>query len=262
MFTTLKSKLTLAILAAALMLCSCAPAGLPTGTGATWHLVIIGDSSLWEVGEAYAARIEKDTGVKVILDDFSTSAMSAGNVLSVLRSGESENARMQKLPQALKEAEVVVMFVNPNLSIDPARPLDFDGCFISAAPAECEPAAFERWTEDLKAIWAEILKLRQGKATILRATDLYNPSVSSWKAHGVFEACTRCWLNMSDATRLAAEAYRIPFLGRYAAMNGPDRSEDIVAKGYISDGEHLSPSGAQRVADLLAQMGYQPVTPP
>lgn len=247
----------LAVLAA-----GCGPTPLPKGAGAVWQLVVIGDSSLWDVGEAYAARIEKDMGVKVVLDDYSVSAMSAGKVLNALRGGETESFRMSQLPAAVKEAEVVVVFLNPTLSINPAKPLDFDGCFVSMPPQSCEPAAFERWTEDLKAIWAEILKLRQGKATILRATDLYNPLVSAWKTGGVFEACTTCWVNLSNAARNAAEAYKIPFLGRFDALNGPDHSQDIVAKGYISDGEHFSALGAQVMADLLAGMGYQPVTPP
>lgn len=256
------NRLLVGLITLSLVLAGCAPAELPKGAGAVWHLVILSDSSLWEVGEAYAARIEKDMGVKVVLEDYSFSAMSAGNVLNVLKGKPTESARMEKLPSVLAEAEVVVMFLNPDLSIMPGNPLDLSGCFMREAPKNCELAAMQQWIADLKAIWAEIFRLRQGKATILRATDIYNPLVADWKKAGIFDTCTACWVNQSAANRQAAEAFKIPFLNRYDLMNGADHAQDIVAKGYISDGEHLSKAGAQVVADLLAQMGYQPVSPP
>jgi len=115
----------------------------------------------------------------------------------------------------------------------------------------------------MKAIWAKILELRAGQPTILRATDIYNPLVSPWNEHDVFEACTVCWGNMSNAARLAAEAYDIPFLSRYDAFNGVNHNEDPREKGYIrSDGEHPSTLAGQYTADLLSQMGYEPVSPP
>jgi hypothetical protein len=243
-----------------LLLAGCAPPSeLPQGPEAVWHLVVIGDSSLWGLGKAFAAQIEKDVGVKVVLEDFALPALSAGNVLQVLQTGETSNFQLRELPTVLRDAEIVVMFVNPLDSVDPEKPLNLDGCFVSSAPSSCEPASFEKWTTDLKAIWAEILELRKGQPTILRATDLYNPLVSPWNEHGVFEACTECWENMSHAARLAAEAYNVPFLSRLDAFNGVNHDEDPRAKGYIrSDGEHPSDLGCQYTAELLSQMGYEP----
>jgi hypothetical protein len=244
-----------------LLLAGCAaPSGLPQGPDAVWHLVVIGDSSLWGLGEAFAAQIEKDAGVKVVVEDFAHTASSAGEVLQVLQTGKSPNLRLEALPAALRDAEVVVMFVNPEDSVDPEKPLNLDGCFAYSAPSSCEPASFEKWTTDLKAIWAEVLELREGQPTILRATDLYNPLVNPWNEHSVFEACTECWENMSHAARLAAEAYDIPFPSRLDAFNGVNHDQDPRTKGYIrSDGEHPSDLGCQYTAELLSQMGYEPV---
>ena len=251
------------ILVISAILVSCTSNQLPQGQGAVWHLVVISDSTLGGVGQAYASLIEKDVSVQVELEDFALSELSAGAVLTVLQTGETSNWALQDLPDAVREAEIVVMFVNPLYSIDPQEPLDLNGCFVNLPPRSCTPASLERWTSDLKAIWAEIFKLRQGQLTILRATDIYNPSVSPWKKHDIFEACTECWENMSDATRLAAEAYGIPFISRLDAFNGPDHDEDPREKGYISsDGEHLSELGRQVTAELLSQMGYEPVSPP
>lgn len=233
--------------------------------GAAWHLVVIGDSTLWQLGEAFDGQIEQDLDLKVELHDMALPNLSAGSVLQALQTGKSENFRLQQLPDIFRDAEVVVvvMFVNPTDSVDPARPLDEYECFSSRPPKACGPESFEKYTADLKAIWARIFELRAGKPAILRATDIYNPLVSPWTEHGVFEVCTECWQNMSDATRLAAEAYDIPFLSRFEAYNGADRSEDPREKGLISgDGEHPSQLAGQFTAELLSDMGYEPVPPP
>jgi len=236
---------------------------LPKGPEAEWNLVVIGDSSLWGLGEAFASQIEKDVGVKVILEDVTLGGLSAGRVLQALQTGKSLDLQLQRLPDTLRDAEVVVMFVNPLSSVDPEKPLDFGGCFLYRAPESCSPESFEKYIADMKAIWAKILELRAGQPTILRATDIYNPLVSPWNEHDVFEACTVCWGNMSNAARLAAEAYDIPFLSRYDAFNGANHNEDPREKGYIrSDGEHPSDLASQYTAKLLSQMGYEPVSPP
>ena len=253
-----------AVFASALFLGGCTtPVELPQGPDAVWDLVIIGDSTLWELGEAYASQIENDVGVDVALHDFALSGLSAGEVLWTLQAGPPARSQLEQLATALKDAEVVVMFVNPVNSVDPANPHDEEACFMSRAPGPCGPASFEKWTTDLKAIWAEIFKLRNGKATILRATDCYNPLVVPWEKRGVFGACTECWDNMSDAVHSAAQAYGIPFLSRLDAFNGPSHDEDPRQKGFIiGDGEHPSVLAAQFTAELLSQMGYQPVPEP
>jgi len=259
----MQRKRTIILAIIILLLAGCAPAELPQGPEAVWQLVVIGDSSMWELGEAYAAQIEKDVGVQVDLYDFANQAGSAGEVLEVLQTGKSFNSRLVNLPEILKGAEVVVIFLNPERSIVPENPLDLEGCFLSLAPGSCDPASYEQYTADMKAIWAEIFELRKGKATILRATDLYSPLVAPWKEEGIFEACTACWVNMSNAARLAAEAYNIPFLSRLDAFGGPKHDEDPREKGYIvNDGEHPSELMGQYTAGLLSQIGYEPVTPP
>jgi hypothetical protein len=231
---------------------------------ARWQLVVIGDSSLWGLGEAFASRIESDVGVQVVLGDFALPSPSARTVLKAILAEEPPTTHLAKeLADALRQAEVVVMFVNPLGSIDPQKPLNLASCFASREPASCSPETFEQYSANLKAIWAKILELRGGQPTILRATDVYNPFVSPWKEAGVFEDCTKCWENMSHAARLAAEAYNIPFLSRYDAFNGTGHSEDPREKGYIrSDGEHPTELASQFTADLLFQMGYDPVSPP
>jgi len=235
---------------------------LPRGEDAAWDLVVIGDSSLWKLADAFAAQIEADLGIQVEARDFTIGNLSAGSVLEVLRGGVTSNARLERLPDALREADVVVMFVNPEDSVDPKNPMEFGACFMYQAPSNCEPETFNRYVSDLKGIWTQIMKLRRGKETILRAVDLYNPLVAGWQEKGVFTACTECWENLSQAVRTAAEAKNIPFLSRLDAFNGPDHSEDPRQKGYIvEDGEHPSDLAAAYTSELLAAMGYEPTMP-
>jgi hypothetical protein len=247
-----------------LSLAGCQAKSLPQRKGAVWNLVVIGDSSLWGVGEAYAALIEADLGVSVEVDDFAVGSASAGKVRDVLEGGETTSFQYEKLPEAVKEAEVVIMFLNPLDSINPQKPLNFEACFFSdGPPAACELTGMKQWITDLNAIWGEIIRLRDGKATILRATDLYNPLVTPWKEAGIFEACTACWETMSSAARQAAAVYNIPLLSQLDVLNGPNHDEDPREKGYIQDdGEHLTELGVQRIAEALAAMGYEPTDLP
>jgi len=238
------------------------PLEMPTGPGAVWDLVVIGDSSMWEHGQAIANQIGKDLGVKVELSDYAMPVLKASTVLEALQTGKSPNARLESLPDKVREAEMVVLFVNPLGSIGQENPLDLDGCFNVSPPKACEMETFTQYTADLKAIWEKIIELRAGQPTVLRATDIYNPLVDSWDRNSIFDACNLCWKNMSAAARQGAEAYNIPFLSRYDTFNGPDHREDPKVKGYIQeDGEHPSPQGADFTAQLLSEMGYEPTIP-
>jgi len=239
------------------------PTGLPQGAGNEWHLVVIGESSSWGLGEAYASQIEKDLGIKVILDDFAIGDLRAIAVLEALRTGKSSNSRLEQLPAALKQADMVVMSASPYGSVTPETRKSIERCFSSLEPAPCTPQGLEGFTADLQAIWAIIFELREGRPTILRGIDAASPFVSSWKKYQVYDACTVCWEEYSEASRRAAEAYHIPFLSRYDAFNGLEHDEDLSQKGYAgSDGIHPNDLASQLTAELLSKLGYEPVPPP
>ena len=239
-----------------------APVEMPAGPGAAWNLVVIGDSSMWEHGKAIAVQINKDLGVQVVLHDFALPTLRASSMLEALKTGKSPNARLEQLPKAVKEAQMIVMFANPLGSINPEKTLDLDGCFAVSPPKACDMEAFDQYSVDLKDIWGEIIKLRAGQPTILRATDIYNPLVDTWIQNNIFDSCNICWENQSLANRQAAETYNIPFLSRYDSFNGLDHREDPKVKGYIrEDGEHPTEKGGEYFAKLLSAMGYEPTIP-
>jgi hypothetical protein len=237
-------------------------ANLPTGKDAEWTVVIIGDSSMWEHGVAIASQIQKDLGVKVVLEDFALPALRASSVREVLETGKSSNMRLEARPDAVGEAEVVVMFTNPLGSVNQTAPLDMEGCFSGVAPGNCSMDTMNVYISDLQSIWGKIIELRKGQATILIATDIYNPLVNYWNKAGIHNSCDICWSHMSAANRQAAEAYNIPFISRYDAFNGPDHREDPCEKGYIrDDGEHPTSLLGEAFAKLLADLGYAPYQP-
>jgi hypothetical protein len=235
---------------------------LPLGQGAEWQIVVIGDSSLWGLGEALAGQIEKDLGVKVTVYDATVGVLSAGRVLNVLEGGNDNNMMLKGLASQLAEADMVVMWTNPNDSIDPNFPFEVDRCFSRQAPGEYSARGLEKFSADLQSIWTKIFELQQGQPVILRAVDFYNPLVVPWQQAGVFEACTEAWELLSAAVNQAAEAAGVPFLSRLDAFNGPAHDEDPRAKGLIvEDGVHPSPLAAELTARLLSEMGYEPTIP-
>lgn len=46
-----------------------------------------------------------------------------------------------------------------------------------------------------------------------------------------------------------------------STFNGPDKNENPGEKGYLRDGIHTNPSDDVVIADLLRDIGYDPVVP-
>jgi hypothetical protein len=48
----------------------------------------------------------------------------------------------------------------------------------------------------------------------------------------------------------------------YQDLNGPNGDQDPGDKGYLAaDGFHNNDAGARRIAELLRQLGYEPLAP-
>ena len=250
----------------------------PTATSTTkapeeikeWDYVVFGDSTAWGFPRYYASYMEKDLGVKVTIYDKTVGGLSAADILGRLRIDES-------LRKLVSEAEVVTLIGNPNLSMGDTpeslekyiewqeQPSWDEDCTDNDSyrlPGDCSPEIFESYIENIKGIIEEILSLRNGMPTIIRAMDYYMPLYSEWKEWGIQEECTCCWENFNNAIHQAAAAYNVPVARVYDAFNGPNHDEDPREKGYIGpDGVHVSEAGQKVIADLMQKLGYKPVTP-
>lgn len=228
-----------------------------------WDLLWISDSSGWDVAEIYAAYIEEDTGIPVNVYDYWDGGLSAGTVLDILEGGDHPDAQLDKIPELIPEVEVIVFYTNPEESLDPQAPMDWN-CAHSSAKTyvnACEMDTFALYTQHLVSIYEHIFDLRDGQPVIIRAFDAYNPTLARWEKDGTFDACQVCWGNYNTAIHQAAAKFNIPVAKVYDAWNGPDHDQDPNDKGYTKDGIHPNELGAQVIAEELRKLGYDPVAP-
>lgn len=232
-----------------------------------WDLVYISDSTGWGVADRFAENIERNTGKMVRVHSYAIGGLQALTILNTLRTAPEEvpAGTYAGLHAAIAEAEVIVFFGNPRGPADQGG-VNWNGiesCFGSSVPSDCSPEFYAPYTENLKAVYEEILALRDGKPTIIRAVDFYNPLISVHRTKNVDVECTACWETFNSAVRQAADAYNIPLVSVYDAFNGPNHDEDPVEKGYIGpDGIHASAEGQQVIADILSEAGYEPIELP
>ncbi len=244
-----------------------------------WDLLIISDSSNWGVGQYYAKLIEADNDVKVNLHDCWNGNQRIVHALQTLQSGGiwssfvavGDKSCQKPLTDLVKEAEVMVLFGNPRGS---DGPVGADACvagsyanknklpefeaYKSNLLTSCAPEKWATYKTNLGLVIDEIYKLRDGRPLILRMTDLYIPTHASYKANDMDEVCTVCLSSFADAIRQVAAEHGVPVADTMAGFNGKDYLSDPVEAGYIkSDGIHPSDKGAQYIATLLQQTGYE-----
>ncbi len=234
--------------------------------GDTWDLLWISDSSGWGVADIYGQFIAEDNDVEVNVMDKWQGALSAGRILQGLKEQNTYNLDLDNLREFIAEAEVIVIYGNPEDSRDPSNPGDWncgqaslESCYVN----NCTLESFSQYIADLKEIYSIIFKIREGKPTIIQAIDSYNPRlVSNCQAEGMFDECVACWETYNQAIHLAAEEMGVPVAPVFDTWNGPDHTENPVEKGYTrEDNEHPSVLGATATAQALRELGYEPIIP-
>lgn len=234
-------------------------------TESTWDLLWVSDSSGWGVAEIYGQYIAEDNDVEVNVIDSWVGGLSAGSILQGLQEQNTNYLNLDKLRERIAESEVIVIYGNPEDSSDPSNPWDWNcgtsinKCYVN----NCSIDSFSQYTADLKEIYRIIFEIRQGKPTIIRAIDAYNPRlVSNCQPDGVFDVCVDCWETYNEAIHQAADEMGVPIANVFDAWNGIDHTEDPVEKGYTQeDNVHPSERGATITAQLLRELGYQPIIP-
>ena len=223
-----------------------------------WDLVLISDSSGWNVAEAFAAQIEQNLNVDVVVHDFATSELSAAEALQALH-GENPrpgDGKLDNWPEIIKNAEVIVFYANPTNTATGV----WDCMVFDTPPVDCSPETFDGYVDTLDQIYKEIFRLRNGAPTIIRAFDAYMPWIEMWNRWGLETECGVCWQNYNDAIHRAAEMNNVPIANVYDAFNGSEHNDDPVEKGLIrSDGTHTSEAGVKIIVQLLQDLGYEPV---
>lgn len=229
-----------------------------------WDLVYISDSTGWGVADKFAENIERDTSKKVQTHNYAIGDLSALQVLKALQTEPEslDNGTFKSLQASVSEAEVIVFFANPRG--DPSEggvEGGLENCIrLEPPPYDCTLELYEPYIEILKAVYKEILALRNGKPTIIRAVDFYNPLISIHRERNMENECTQCFEIFNKAVRQAADTFNVPLISVYNAFNGSNHDENPRDKGYIrDDGIHASDKGRQVIANLLSDAGYEPI---
>jgi lysophospholipase L1-like esterase len=113
----------------------------------------------------------------------------------------------------------------------------------------------------LSSIYGLIFDLRDGEPTIVRAMDMYNPTIADWREAGIETECTAAWEVFSQTIRDAASEYGVPTGSMFNAFNGDDHSEDPREKSFIGpDKMHTTDEGKAAMVEVLHALGYDPVS--
>ncbi len=234
--------------------CGSSDEGAGEITESTWDVVILSDSYLADVAERYAEHVANANDVEVVLHNEWKRELSAEALTLEL----AEGAFGWGWPDLVRDAEVVVYLASPVGLVpeDQVENCGNGGGPIAESHCDDDWAAYQ---EALEQVPVEIKRLRDGQPTIIRAVEAYSPGIGRWDEAGVYEQCLACDTYAREAERAAADALGVPIAKVWDAFNGPDHTEDPVAKGYISsDGFHPSTQGAQVIADQLHDLGYAP----
>jgi hypothetical protein len=228
----------------------------PTATPApiTWDFVALGDSNAIMFANRYAKHIEADLGVKVTLHNWCMGSQSSTEMLSVLRDN-------QDLRNDLREAEVVTFLVSPRHLKSPHYDYVHGTC---GGPdnQHCLREALTLYKKDVDAIIAEMLSLRSTSDTIICSMTYYNWLVNDWKERGYFDDLNPYWVACNEYFAQAASENNIPVARVDLAFNGPDLDEDPSDKGYLlDDGQHPNQEGIALMAELVRELGYDPLAP-
>lgn len=241
---------------------SSGPSGSPSPSGEPLDLVLISDSSGWQVAGLYAQRVQEALGRPVRVTDWAIGGLTLDQAMTKVKGD----------PQAVADAEIVVvgaMGPAEGRGTVPGTGADFDRCMFPTTEPNQQPpqpltvADWAPYQADITGLYAQIWKLHPSGTLILRALDRYNPVISDWRAGGIDKACAVGFEAMNEATRAAAGAGGATFASAWGALNGPDHQQDPRVMGYISDdGVHCVVKGAALIADALAATGYAPSTKP
>ena len=239
-------KVTL-VLVVTFLLTSCGPK-------ATWDYVVIGDNLqlLSTVVSQYAAYIEKDQRIEIVIHDYSARSHSASLILRYMIYDD-------EFRQVIAEAEVITLNWHV-ASADLPESNFIKGECGGSNNQDCLREGYDKAKND----WADILDivatLRNGSPTILRImvvgdwaneTGFYGKQLSNEHMQ-IFNSY---FVDMQIFIIADADVRGIPIL---LVFPGPYYNDEIpLADYFLADGIHLSDLGSKIIADGLRELGYE-----
>jgi lysophospholipase L1-like esterase len=241
----------------------------PFATGAAGlRLVVLGDSIASgseasdgpTFGVPAAAAVEALSGRSVELTNLADASLASADLLQrVLHSATMRTA--------IAGADIVTITVGGN-DADPFADHPAGTCAAGGDGRTCLAAYAPDLEKNLDGIVAEILVLRAGQPTAIRITSPdYNPFIGLTSSPDLPAFDPQFGLTFyrqvaeaeTAAACAVAQRHGALCVDFYHAFNGADGTQD-AAPFLAADHLHPSPTGQQRIADLLVAAGFAPLT--
>jgi lysophospholipase L1-like esterase len=238
----------------------------PSGGANAWRLVALGDSDTTGSGaptgkgwvDDYAELIRQGQGREVSVSNLAENGKSSAQLLDDVRS-------VQSVRDAIAAADIVVVGIG-------GADLNAGDDALAAGPCKgtsCYAPTIAAFKTNIDAIAAEIMSIRAGKPTVLRAVtpsngltgaeDVIPPFVSSIATDvGVYTA-----KGLRDQICTAMTAHGGQCIDVLTAFNGPRGDADAYKTGLMNKVECCYPSekGQKLMADLLYATRLAPLVP-
>ena len=226
------------------------------GPKATWDYVVIGDNLqlLSTVINRYAAYIERDQRVEIVVHDYSARSHSASSILRYMKYDD-------EFREAIASAEVITLNWHV-ASADLPESNFIKGECGGIDNQECLREGYAKIKEDWSDMLDIIASLRNGAPTLVRImvvgdwaneTGFYGKQLSNEQIQ-IFNSY---FVDMQNFIIADADAREIPIL---LVFPDPYFNDEIPpAEYFLPDGIHLSDLGSKLIADGLRELGYEPV---
>jgi hypothetical protein len=225
---------------------------IAAGGDEEWDLVVMGDCQVFRLMPRYAEHLARDLGVEIEVHDWARGELGSSRLLEDLRTNP-------ELRRDIGEAEVVIFDMMPTALQNPANRYSFGspGACGGTDNQDCLREALQEYKADTDAIIAEIVSLRSPSEALLRTMDIHEFMAQDWEAAGSFDVVNSYKQAANEHIIQVAGEHHIPVARVYAAFRGPDGDEDPVDKGYVYDGLHPTEEGADLLAELFRELGYE-----
>jgi lysophospholipase L1-like esterase len=237
----------------------------PTTTAETGEeplvLVAFGDSVISDpsaeagVIGLYAGMLEEEFGVPVDLRNYSVWGSSPTDLLNALDT--------YQLQEDLEEADVVLLEI-PQGDTNPPFPTATG--WHGMDPADCGGDDNQQCLRDYVTqnkedvgmfLWLLTSGRDDGSVPLIRALDVYMLHVEDSLASGTPHIVNPYLQETQEYLEEAAATYGIPVAQVYDEFMGPDGTNDPQDRGLVkSDQRHPTQAGAQLIAEMLHDLGY------
>ncbi|MGD8902265.1 MAG: GDSL-type esterase/lipase family protein [Anaerolineae bacterium] len=225
----------------------------------TWDMVVLGDSLVADdystLPEAYAALIEEDLGVKVEIQNLAVGGESTRSLLT----------NVQKYPwyrEPIQEAEIVLISVGGGDLPRMEKRFFVDKDCGGTDNQDCLRQQLEESHAEWDTLLDEIASLADPGETLIRPiipgilefyARVYKDQPEDVEVYNSYVVAMYEYMAESCAER------GIPVLDLYALYDGPDADPSLPDIADRGDGVHVSDQGDAVIAQLLSEMGYEPL---